>query len=61
MKDFLSALGLIFIFEGLLLFVSPKRLINILKLVSRFPENKIRLIGSFSIIIGIVFLWIIRK
>tara|TARA_X000000950_G_C13395850_1_gene450098 strand:+ start:323 stop:508 length:186 start_codon:yes stop_codon:yes gene_type:complete len=61
MIDFLSAVGLIFIIEGLLLFVSPKRLKKILQIITLYPENKIRAIGSISILVGIVLLWIIRK
>ena len=61
MIDFLSAIGLIFILEGLLLFASPKRLKKILHIITIYPESKIRVIGTFSIVVGIVLLWIIRK
>jgi len=61
MLDFLSAIGLIFILEGLLLFASPKRLKKILQIITIYPENKIRMIGGVSVLIGIVLLWIIRK
>jgi|TARA_Y100000589_G_scaffold313465_1_gene334826 hypothetical protein len=61
MLDFLSAIGLIFILEGLLLFSSPKRLKKILQIITIYPENKIRMIGGVSVLIGIVLLWIIRK
>ena len=61
MLDFLSAIGLIFIMEGLLLFASPKRLKKILQIITIYPENKIRMIGGVSVLIGIVLLWIIRK
>ncbi len=61
MLDFLSAIGLIFILEGLLLFSSPKRLKKILQIITIYPESKIRMIGGVSISIGIVLLWIIRK
>ena len=61
MLDFLSAIGLIFILEGLLLFSSPKRLKKILQLITIYPESKIRMIGGVSVLIGIVLLWIIRK
>ena len=61
MLDFLSAIGLIFILEGLLLFSSPKRLKKILHIVTIYPENKIRIIGGVSVLLGIVLLWIIRK
>ena len=61
MIDFLSAIGLIFILEGLLLFSSPKRLKKILQIITIYPETKIRIIGGVSVLIGIVLLWIIRK
>ena len=61
MIDFLSAIGLIFILEGLLLFSSPKRLKKILQIITIYPENKIRMIGGVSVLLGIVLLWIIRK
>ena len=61
MIDFLSAIGLIFILEGLLLFSSPKRLKNILQIITKYPESKIRIIGGVSVLLGIVLLWIIRK
>tara|TARA_X000000950_G_scaffold113272_1_gene142539 strand:- start:3271 stop:3456 length:186 start_codon:yes stop_codon:yes gene_type:complete len=61
MLDFLSAIGLIFILEGLLLFSSPKRLKKILQMITIYPESKIRMIGGISVLIGIVLLWIIRK
>ena len=61
MVDFLSAIGLILILEGLLLFSSPKRLKKILQIITIYPESKIRMIGGLSVLIGIVLLWIIRK
>jgi uncharacterized protein YjeT (DUF2065 family) len=61
MIDFLSAIGLIFIIEGLLLFISPQRLKKVLEIITLYPEKKIRAIGSVSILVGIVLLWIIRK
>ena len=61
MIDFLSAIGLVLILEGLLLFSSPKRLKKILQIVTIYPENKIRIIGGVSVLLGIVLLWIIRK
>ena len=61
MTDFLSAIGLIFIIEGLLLFVTPNRLKKILQIITTYSDSNIRVIGGFSILVGIVLLWIIRK
>ena len=60
MLDFFVAVGLVFIFEGMILFISPKRLKQVLKLINDFSEKKIRLIGLFSIIIGLIIISLIR-
>ena len=60
MIDFFVAVGLVFIFEGMILFISPKRLKQILVLINDFSEKKIRLIGLFSIIIGLIIISLIR-
>ncbi len=60
MIDFFVALGLVFIFEGMILFISPKRLKQLLKMINNFSEKKIRLIGLFSITIGLIVISIIR-
>jgi len=60
MIDFFVAVGLVFIFEGMILFISPKRLKQILKLIDEYTEKKIRLIGLFSITIGLIIISIIR-
>ena len=50
MIDFIVAVGLVFIFEGLILFISPKRLKQVLKLINNFSEKKIRLIDYFLLL-----------
>ena len=60
MIDFIVAVGLVFIFEGLILFISPRRLKQVLKLINNFSEKKIRLIGLFSITIGLIIISLIR-
>ena len=60
MIDFIVAVGLVFIFEGLILFISPKRLKQVLNLINNFSEKKIRLIGLFSITIGLIIISLIR-
>ena len=61
MKDFLTAVGLVLVIEGLILFASPKRLLKILNIITKYKEKKIRLIGSFSILIGVILIMIIRN
>jgi uncharacterized protein YjeT (DUF2065 family) len=61
MKDFLTAIGLVFVFEGLILFASPRRLLKILNVITKYSEKKIRVIGSFSMLIGVILIMIIRN
>ena len=60
MNDFIIAIGLVFVIEGLLLFIAPFRVKKLLNTVNNYSEKKIRLIGLLSIIIGIIIVGIIR-
>ena len=60
MIDFIVAIGLVFIIEGLLLFISPNRVKQLLNIINNYSEKKIRLIGLLSIIIGVIITGLIR-
>ena len=59
MLDFIIAVGLVFVIEGLLLFIAPFRIKQLLIAINNYSE-KIRLIGLLSIIIGIITIGLIR-
>ena len=60
MFDFIIAVGLVFVIEGLLLFIAPFRIKQLLNTINSYPEKTIRLIGLLSIIIGFIIIGIIR-
>ena len=60
MIDFIVAIGLVFVIEGLLLFISPNRVKQLLNIINNYSEKKIRLVGLLSIIIGIIIVGLIR-
>jgi uncharacterized protein len=60
MEAFLSAIALVFIIEGLLPFISPKRWKDIFSQVLKMPDGQIRNFGLAAIIIGLILLWIVR-
>ena len=60
MIDLMVAIGLIFVLEGLALFVFPPRVKQLLEIINQLSEKKIRLLGLLSIIIGILIIAIIR-
>ena len=52
MSDLITALGLLFFIEGLLLAMFPSRIKNMLKLIEKTHENKLRTYGVFFLIAG---------
>ena len=60
MSDLITALGLLFFIEGLLLAMFPSRIKNMLKVIETMSTNKIRSSGIFFLIIGFVIIWYMR-
>jgi uncharacterized protein len=60
MESFFSAIALVFIIEGLLPFISPKRWKDVFTQVLKMPDGQIRNFGLVSIIIGLILLWVVR-
>ena len=60
MSDLITALGLLFFIEGLLLALFPSRIKNMLKFIETMSTNKIRNSGIFFLVIGFVIIWYMR-
>ncbi len=60
MNDFLTAIGLLLVIEGLLFAVAPlfiqKRAID----VTKIPEQSLRLMGVVVLCVGVGVVWLIR-
>jgi len=61
MKDLISALGLLLFIEGLFFAIFPTRIKNMLKVVDKIPETKLRSIGVFFLILGFLIVWYIKN
>jgi uncharacterized protein YjeT (DUF2065 family) len=61
MKDLISALGLLLFIEGLFFAIFPTRIKNMLKVIEKIPETKLRSIGVFFLILGFLIVWYIKK
>ena len=61
MSDLITAIGLLFFLEGLLLAMFPSRIKNILKIIETMPEKKLRYSGIFFLFIGFVIIWYMRS
>ena len=61
MKDLISALGLLLFIEGLFFAIFPTRIKNMLKLIEKIPETKLRSTGVFFLILGFLIVWYIKN
>ena len=52
-------IALVLIIEGLLPFLSPSRYKNMLDLVSRISQNRIRVGGAVCMVFGVILLYLI--
>ena len=60
MKLFLSAFGLMLIFEGLTYFAFPDKIKGLLKKLMELPVSQLRSFGLLSIIAGVILIYIVH-
>jgi len=59
-NDFLAAIALVMILEGILPFLSPARLRQTLLLSSQLNDSSLRFIGLTAMVLGCVLLYLVR-
>ena len=60
MYDFLAALGLVFVIEGLVFAAFPAHAKRAMQSVVETPETTLRVVGLGSAVIGLILVWLIR-
>jgi uncharacterized protein len=60
MSDFLAALGLVFVIEGLIFAAFPDAAKRAMTSVLGTPDISLRLIGIGSALVGLVVVWFVR-
>jgi uncharacterized protein YjeT (DUF2065 family) len=60
MTDFIVALGLVFVIEGLIFAASPGAAKRAMAHVIDTPDGPLRIIGIGSAILGVVLVWLMR-
>src|SRR5581483_3383357 len=60
MTDFLVALGLVFVLEGLVFAAFPDMAKRAMESVTHVPDQMLRVVGIASALIGLLLVWIIR-
>jgi uncharacterized protein YjeT (DUF2065 family) len=59
-NDLLAAVALLLVIEGMVPFLNPKSLRQMLETVSQLDDRTLRIIGLVSMIFGLVLLAIVR-
>ena len=60
MTDFICAIGLLLIFEGLPYFLSPRGMKGIVSKIPEQPDSTLRTIGVFAILAGLALVYLGR-
>ena len=60
MSDFIVALGLVFVIEGIVFAALPGPAKRALNSVMETPDNALRLVGLLSAVIGVIVVWLVR-
>ena len=60
MRDLITAIGLLLFIEGLLIALFPSKIKNMLKVIEKTPENRLRVSGVFFLVIGFIIIWYIK-
>jgi len=61
MSDFLAALGLVFVIEGLIFAAFPSHAKAAMKSVLETPDATLRGIGLGAAIVGLILVWLVRS
>lgn len=56
--DFLAALCLVLVVEGLMPFIAPKKWRETMTKVGQFSDGQLRMIGLIAILLGLVSYWL---
>jgi uncharacterized protein YjeT (DUF2065 family) len=58
--DFLVALALLMIIEGIYPFLSPRGMRNMMRMVAEMDDRSLRIAGLVSMVLGIVTLYLVN-
>ena len=60
MNDFLAALALVFVIEGLVFAAFPTHARKAMMSVLETPEATLRIVGIGSAVVGLIAMWLVR-
>jgi uncharacterized protein YjeT (DUF2065 family) len=60
MHDFVIAIGLVFVIEGLVFAAFPGSAKRAVMIILEAPEGALRIVGLLSALLGLVLIWLMR-
>jgi uncharacterized protein YjeT (DUF2065 family) len=60
MSDFLVALGLVFVIEGLMFAAFPGQIKHAMSAMMESPDSLLRRVGIASALAGLIVIWLVR-
>jgi uncharacterized protein len=60
LSDFITALGIAFVFEGIAYALFPGRARTAFEMISQMPEQTLRYLGLGAAVAGVVIVWLAR-
>ena len=61
MNDLITAIGLHFFIEGLLIAIFPSKIKNMLEIIKNTQESKLRTYGVIFLVTGFLIIWYIKS
>jgi uncharacterized protein len=60
MNDFVAAVGLVLVIEGLLYAVFPRAVRRMMEIAREMPDSNLRAGGLMALIVGVLVVWLAR-
>ncbi len=61
MIDFLAALGLVLVIEGILFALLPGKAQEAMRAAAETPAEILRIVGLVSAVVGVIVIWLARR
>ncbi|MCE2522382.1 MAG: DUF2065 domain-containing protein [Rhodobacteraceae bacterium] len=61
MEEFVLALGLVAVIEGLVLVLAPRRMEDVLRSIAQISVEARRIVGLVAVAVGVFIVWVARS
>ncbi len=61
MVEFVTAIGLVFVLEGIFYAIAPHRLKSMMAMAEKMPEDSLRTMGLIAVATGVLIVWVSKS